>query len=246
VLEATPPNKGMKLTKRGQLRSFAAYPLCSTDARFSMTIGRVARIVRGCAEAAVYACGAVALVVVASMIAFLVELVTIGPLATPFRGSAEGLAVYYALQAVGLDRWFPTGAQPAGVVLIPSAGLLAWRVHRVRGSYTAGTVMQCAVGLALLGWSYRFPGLVALLGVAVWRALGRPKGSVSWIAWALGLALCLTPYDVTVRNFSGPAHFETAIDCMQKVHFDDYAANRRVCVGSDTDPYNAPTAVCVW
>jgi hypothetical protein len=32
VLEATPPNKGMKLTKRGQLRSFAAYPQCSTDA----------------------------------------------------------------------------------------------------------------------------------------------------------------------------------------------------------------------
>jgi hypothetical protein len=25
------PNKGMKLTKPGQLRSFAAYPRCSTD-----------------------------------------------------------------------------------------------------------------------------------------------------------------------------------------------------------------------
>ncbi len=27
------PNKGMKLTKPGQLRSFAAYPRCSTDQR---------------------------------------------------------------------------------------------------------------------------------------------------------------------------------------------------------------------
>jgi hypothetical protein len=27
----TPSNKGMKLTKPGELRSFAAYPRCSTD-----------------------------------------------------------------------------------------------------------------------------------------------------------------------------------------------------------------------
>jgi hypothetical protein len=26
-----PPNKGMKLTKPGRLRSFAAYPRCSAD-----------------------------------------------------------------------------------------------------------------------------------------------------------------------------------------------------------------------
>ncbi len=26
-----PPNKGMKLTKPGELRSFAAYPRCSVD-----------------------------------------------------------------------------------------------------------------------------------------------------------------------------------------------------------------------
>jgi len=29
----TPPNKGMKLTKPGQLRSFAAYPQCSPSSR---------------------------------------------------------------------------------------------------------------------------------------------------------------------------------------------------------------------
>jgi len=30
-----PPNKGMKLTKPGELRSFAAYPQCSADAASS-------------------------------------------------------------------------------------------------------------------------------------------------------------------------------------------------------------------
>ncbi len=30
-MNAGPPNKGMKLTKPGELRSFAAYPRCSTD-----------------------------------------------------------------------------------------------------------------------------------------------------------------------------------------------------------------------
>ncbi len=29
--QAAPPNKGMKLTKPGELRSFAAYPRCSAD-----------------------------------------------------------------------------------------------------------------------------------------------------------------------------------------------------------------------
>jgi hypothetical protein len=32
---ARPPNKGMKLTKPGELRSFAAYPRCSTDAKWA-------------------------------------------------------------------------------------------------------------------------------------------------------------------------------------------------------------------
>jgi hypothetical protein len=211
-----------------------------------MKTGGVLRTARGCGEAAAYVCGAVALVVVAGLIAFLLEFVTIGPLPLPFRGSSEGTAVYYALQAVGLDRWFPDGARPAGIVLVSSAGVLTWRVRRLRGSYAAATMMQCAVGLAVLGLSYRFPALLALVGVVAWRTLGHPKGLVPWIAWVLALAACFAPYDVTLRNFDGPGHLETAVDCMQKVHFDDYAANRKVCVGSDTDAYNTPTGVWVW
>ena len=34
------PNKGMKLTKPGQLRSFAAYPRCSADADVAGLDGR--------------------------------------------------------------------------------------------------------------------------------------------------------------------------------------------------------------
>ena len=39
---AGPPNKGMKLTKPGELRSFAAYPPCSTHLIGGRT-GRVSR-----------------------------------------------------------------------------------------------------------------------------------------------------------------------------------------------------------
>jgi tRNA-binding protein len=38
-MTAGPPNKGMKLTKPGQLRSFAAYPRCSTDNCVPVTHG---------------------------------------------------------------------------------------------------------------------------------------------------------------------------------------------------------------
>jgi hypothetical protein len=43
---AVPSNKGMKLTKPGQLRSFAAYPRCSADLK---RVGAVQERARGLA-----------------------------------------------------------------------------------------------------------------------------------------------------------------------------------------------------
>ena len=38
-----PSNKGMKLTKLGQLRSFAAYPQCHADVSIGESLGYVAQ-----------------------------------------------------------------------------------------------------------------------------------------------------------------------------------------------------------
>jgi hypothetical protein len=209
-------------------------------------VARLSRSLCAVAEATVYLCGIGALIVVVRQILFLLEYVTVGPLPLPVPGSSEGTAVYYAFSAVGLDWEFATAAWGGGLVLVLSGWVLARRVRRNRGPHAGALVIQSAMLLALLAWSYRFAGLVVAVALVCWLAWRPVVGWRRWVVWAVMIAICAAPYDITCRNLSGPPRFEPAIPCSTDIAIADYVANRRVCVGSDGLMYNEPVALWVW
>ena len=200
-----------------------------------------------CGEGIAYVSGVAALVVVIGHIALLLHLVTLGPLPLPFPGSSDGTAVLYAFEAVGLRELVLDGALLGGFVLVCSGLVVARRLRLLGGAHAGSMVMQIAVSLAVLAWSYRLPGLMAALCVIGWLWRRGNVGWTGWCAWAVSLAVCFFPYDVTCRNFEGAARLETNLHCHTGMSFDDYRASRKVCVGSgDNTLYNEPTGVWVW
>lgn len=207
----------------------------------------VTRGIAKCGEAVAYLAGLVALVVVLRHISILMELVTLGPLPVPLRGNAQGLVVYSLFERIGLDSFASGDAvRLAGLVLVGTGALLARRLVHTWGRHTATTVIQATVSLSVLGYSYRFAGLVAVICVIVWQLVRHPAGRIRWVVWAIALGVCFAPYDITCRNLEGPAHLEANIHCATEAAAAEYAANRRVCVGSDAPIYNEPTSVWVW
>jgi hypothetical protein len=205
------------------------------------------RLVVRCGEGFLYLCGLVALAVVVRHIGVLVEYVTIGPLAIPLRGSSHGWAVFFLFEDLGLAGFF-TGdaALLAGFVLACSGAVLATRLRRTRNANIATVVFQATVSLSVLAYSYRFAGLIAVVCVIGWQLARHTVGRMRWLAWGAAVALCFAPYDISCRNFEGPAHFETRIHCASEAALQEYAANRKVCVGSDAAIYNEPAGVWVW
>jgi len=205
------------------------------------------RIAGRCAEVAVYLCGAVALGVIVRHIAILLEYVTIGPLPFSLRGSADGTAVYYLLEGMGLSAYVTGDAAfIAGLVLACAGAVLATRLRLAGRSVIAAFVLRLVIGVSVLAWSYRFAGAVSFACmIGLWFAY-RAAGVAQWIVWAAAIALCLAPYDVSCRNLEGPARLETRLWCATEASATEYAANRRVCVGSDAPIYNEPIGVWVW
>jgi hypothetical protein len=205
------------------------------------------RIAGRCAEVAAYLCGAVAIGVIVRHIAILLEYVTIGPLPFPLRGSAEGTAVYYLFERMGLSGYVKGDAVLiAGFVLTCAGAVLATRLRHARRTGIAAFVVRLVIGVSVLAYSYRFAGAVSLACmIGLWFAF-RAGRVAQWILWAATLALCLAPYDVSCRKLEGPARLETRVTCGSEAAAAEYAANRRVCVGSDAPIYNEPIGVWVW
>jgi hypothetical protein len=81
--------------------------------------------------------------------------------------------------------------------------------------------------------------------IGLWFAF-RAGRVAQWALWVAAIALCLAPYDVSCRNLEGPARLEKRLACGTAEAAAEYAANRRVCVGSDSPIYNEPIGVWVW
>jgi len=210
-------------------------------------VRRATRVLTRCAEVAAYLCGAVAFGVIVRHIAILLEYVTIGPLPLPLRGSAQGTAAYYLFERMGLSGYVTSDAAViAGLVLTCAGAVLALRLRHAKRIGLSAFVLRLVIGVSVLAYSYRFAGAVALACmVALWFAL-RAGGVAQWMLWAAAIALCLAPYDVSCRNLEGPARLETRVHCGTEATAAEYAANRRVCVGSDAPIYNEPIGVWVW
>jgi hypothetical protein len=191
-----------------------------------------------------YVCGMAALVVILLRIGVLLELVTVGPL---LPGKSLGVAIHHAFESVGLGGLIAGDlGLLAALVLMSSGAVLAWRLRLRHRQHASAIVLQLAIGLAVLAYSYRLVGFLGVLCVIGWQLVRRRVGWPGWLLWAVALGVCFAPYDVTCRNIEGPAHLETNIHCATEAAAADYAANRRVCVGSDAAIYYEPTAVWVW
>ncbi len=213
---------------------------------WSRVLRHLGQALRVAAEVVTYVCGLGALIVVVRQVTFLLHYVTLGPLPLPFPGSSEGTAVYHLFDALGLAGGFHNAAWLGGVVLVCAAFVLARRIRSTWGSRTSATVIQVATLLAVLAWSYRFAGLIAAVALTIWLLWRPVAGWRKWAAWAIVVALSVVPYDMTCRNLEGPARLEPAIPCSTEFAIAEYAANRRVCMGSDSLMYNEPSALWVW
>ena len=156
---------------------------------------RAMRIAGRCAEVVAYLCGAVALGVIVRHIAILLEYVTIGPLPFPLRGSAQGTAVYYLFERMGLSDYVTGDAALIAGLVLTCAGAVRLR-DPSRAVYDRGICAAAGhwdVGARLL-IPVRGCGLASLHDRPLVRLPGRRGGSVDSVGG------CYSPVSRSVRR----------------------------------------------
>jgi len=200
-------------------------------------------------ELVAYLAGVAAAVLVVRQIATVMEFVVVGPLSLPIRGSAEGVAVAILFERMGIP-WSAGMDATRGAVLtlLAAAAVLTVRVRHSWGARHASIVAQIALSLAVLAYSFRLAGVLAVVWVTVWQVSRWPGYRLAWAGWVLFVGLCLLPVDLSFRNLPGPARLAETRQCATIPALQEYARGEGeyVCVGMGAQLYRAPRWVWVW
>ncbi len=205
------------------------------------------RLLRWIGIAGASVLGSVGALACARHVVGLFFLVTIGPFASALPASEDGLTGFAALASLGVTQVIGRdGVLLAGLVLAIATVALG-RLLPIRHD-TASAVTRVAIGLALVAFSYRLLGLVAL-GAAV-ALEGRTAGSSRsrWIACIVVAGLCLAPMDVSMRPMAGGPRWAESVHCSTE---ETLQLLRRgeldsVCTQFGQSLYYEPKWVWVW
>jgi hypothetical protein len=97
--------------------------------------------------------------------------------------------------------------------MLPGAGLIALAFGRRFGVRAGLVASDILIGLGILGWGYRFTGLVAIGGLVLLDAFGTlsplniRKRALAWLAL---LVLCTLPFDVSLYDSVPPPKWTPA------------------------------------
>lgn len=162
-------------------------------------------------------------------------------------------------QLLALERLFIAVGPflPGGTAVVAClfGGAALWYSRAVRGDLSRAIVrvlfwVSLLVGAALLAYSYRFLGLIAV-PIAIWsytqglRGLTPARRVVA--AWALAAVVSLLPFDLSFQSVSAAPHFAPTVsgllshDGQARVQAGEY-----VVVGGCTPMFYEPTWVWVW
>lgn len=135
--------------------------------------------------------------------------------------------------------------------LVPLTVIVGFRAQQRFGARAAVLLTHGLLGAVALALSYRLTGMVVLLVVLGAEALLHMppvRLRTLWLAWALALALCLLPVDISLRRFPGRgARLVPAVaGCPGPDAFRKDAAGDIVIVGGDDPGYLEPTWIVVW
>ena len=97
--------------------------------------------------------------------------------------------------------------------MLPGAGIIAMALGRRFGARAGLVASDILIGASILGWGYRFTGLVAIGGLALLDAFGTQtpldirKRALIWLAL---LILCTLPFDVSLYDAIPPPKWTPA------------------------------------
>jgi hypothetical protein len=193
-------------------------------------------------EGAACLLGVFALAVVLRQALVVFCLVTLGPLTI-------GRAGWSVLGAFGsLPSYASVGAFAISVT--PAAGFLWLRTRSRLSPRVAAGLVQVVLGLALLGYSYRFTALAAIFGVLIAQWYARPSDrsrQLMLTAWVLIIVLCFLPLDVSLQAFPGRPHLAPAVSgLLTGSAFTKAGRGEVVIVGYCDSLYDEPRWVWVW
>lgn len=192
-----------------------------------------------------YAC---ALAVLSVRIAFLWELVSIGPRNLPLLGATDGTALLHALTSVGLGGLIAPDVTTVAALVLLTAGIAhTLAMRRQPRSRLSHLILVVAVVLPPVALSYRLAGLVfAVLAIGLCLVLSG-RAIVQAIVVGACWLCCALPYDISARNLEGPPRFRAELFCAGAQPYRDYIEDRRVCLGGDSGGgYREPTHVWTW
>jgi hypothetical protein len=154
----------------------------------------------------------------------------------------------FGLQDLGFP---PANGDPvfvSTILALPAIALIAVRYRRLGGWRPALMAVLFFALLVLLALSYRFPALLATVGLAwslrVSPRLTRPR-RVSWVLLAVAAALCLLPVDVSLRVRPRGPHCSPAVTGCPGRGAQE-ADDRGDIVFLSYILYNEPKCIWVW
>lgn len=183
-------------------------------------------------EICVYVAGALAGFIIVWQVIALALAITFGP-------SVRGVPVPVHHLRVGLGL----------AIVVATASLLAsTRLRLQRRDWWLP--LQWGLALAVLGLSYRFIPVVLLLLLAASHASRSLRRAVSWWIFAVIVAVCALPIDVTLRRANGMKgpRVVTAMNCEAATRqvLEMNRTNQAVCVADGPSLYLEPRMLIVW